>query len=76
MQRKGHLLNTPDWVLHFAVKALEGVGGDFEWWLWPESRIGHLRVPVTAAEALLIPDGMVVADAGDAGDRRPRTVSL
>lgn len=61
-------------VERFAGEALAGVGDpDREWWLFSEARIGHLRVPVTPAEYLLVPEGCVIADAGDTGPERPRT---
>jgi hypothetical protein len=55
-----------------AVDALAGVGGDTEWWICANS-IGHLRVPVTAAEALSVPPGRATVDAGESGPQRPRT---
>lgn len=68
----GRMLNQPARVERLAVKALAGVGGDTEWWTCPRG-IGHLRVPVTAAEAQLIPPGCVTTDAGETGPQRPRT---
>lgn len=62
-----------DVVEREAVKALRGVGGDAEWWLFSSARVGHLRVPLTAAEAAQLPPGVAVSDAGDTGPRRPRT---
>lgn len=56
-----------------AVKALRGVGGDREWWIFSERRIGHLRVPVTQDERRLVPVGVVVAAAGKSGPERKRT---
>lgn len=51
-----------------------GVGGEHEWWFWnPRACVGHLRVPVTAAEALLIPPGLATSDAGESGPQRRRT---
>jgi hypothetical protein len=35
--------------------------------------VGYLRVPVTETEVVLVPPGVVVADAGYAGELRPRT---
>lgn len=56
------------------MKLLTGVGGDAEYWFWnPAVLVGHLRVPVTAAEYARVPPGCVVADAGESGPRRPRT---
>jgi hypothetical protein len=55
------------------VRLLAGVGGDHEWWIYSAARVGHLRVPVTAAEFEQIPPGCVVADAGESGVQRPRT---
>ncbi len=55
---------------------LAGVGGDCEWWIYRAgtgSPVGYLRVPVTEAEYLVCPAGLVVADAGETGPRRPRT---
>ena len=57
----------------YAVVALDGVGGDSEWWLYSAQRIGHLRAPVTKEENPMIPEGLTVADAGDSGPLRPRT---
>jgi hypothetical protein len=57
------------------VKLLRGVGDPvWEWWFWnPDALVGHLRVPVTAAENVHIPAACVVADAGESGPLRPRT---
>lgn len=68
----GQFLDQPARLERAAMKALAGVGGDTEWWTCPRG-IGHLRVPVTAEEAQLIPPGRVMADAGDTGPQRPRT---
>jgi len=56
-----------------AVKLLAGVGGDVEWWLWTDNRVGHLRVALTAEEYERVPPGCVLADAGESGLQRPRT---
>jgi hypothetical protein len=57
-----------------AVKVLTDVGGDREWWIWnPRSRIGHLRVALTAAEFEQVPPGVAIADAGESGPERRRT---
>lgn len=56
-----------------AIRLLTGVGGDREWWLWSRAWVGHLRVPVTAAEYTQVPPGCVIADAGETGPERPRT---
>lgn len=58
-----------------AVKLLRGVGDpDREWWYWnPDVLVGHLRVPVTAAESITLPPGCAVADAGESGPLRART---
>jgi hypothetical protein len=60
-----------------AVRALAGVGGEVEWWTFGTgpmaAPVGYLRVPVTEAEVVLVPPGVVVADAGYAGELRPRT---
>lgn len=53
---------------------LADVGGDREWWVWnPRSRVGHLRVALTAEEARQIPTAPVLMDAGPAGPPRART---
>lgn len=59
-----------------AVRLLEGVGGDHEWWVWNlpiVGLVGHLRVPLTPAENDLVPPGCVLHDAGETGPMRPRT---
>lgn len=57
-----------------AIKLLRGVGGDREWWLWPGSLVGHLRVALTEAEAATLPPWCgPVDDAGESGPERPRT---
>jgi hypothetical protein len=58
-----------------AVKLLRGVGGDREWWIWPDSLIGHLRIGLTLGEyESLVPWCGPVDDAGDAGPERAREV--
>ena len=70
----GKGLNRPDVTEREAIKLLAGVGGDSEWWLYnPAALVGHLRVPVTEIEYLQCPSGLVQADAGPSGPRRPRT---
>lgn len=58
-----------------AVKLLRGVGDPGrEWWIWnPAVLVGHLRVPVTAAEYATLPPGCAQYDAGDPGPLRART---
>lgn len=67
----------PQLALKEAVKLLDGVGGDCEWWTFGSGpkgeHVGYLRVPVTEAEYAMCPAGIVTADAGDAGPRRART---
>lgn len=79
IQRKGQALDLPDRAERYAIRALSGVGGETEWWLYNREAVhlpvGHLRVPVTAAEAVLIPPGLVTMDAGETGPQRPRSVS-
>lgn len=77
-QRKGRFLADEARLQRLAVAALRGVGGDIEWWVYAlmlngPAVVGHLRVPVTAAEAALIPAGIVTTDAGETGPPRPRT---
>lgn len=55
-----------------AVSALQGVGGDHEWWIW-QRRVGHLRVPLVAEEIAQLAPGLAVDDAGETGPMRPRT---
>lgn len=68
-------LHQPRRCERAAVDILHGVGDPArEWWLYnPVARVGHLRVPVTAAESLLIPPGLVTTDAGETGPLRKRT---
>lgn len=56
-----------------AVKALQGVGGDSEWWWHSPGRVGHLRVPVTTDEYAQMPPGCARDDAGETGPQRKRT---
>jgi hypothetical protein len=57
-----------------AVKLLRGVGGGREWWTWPESLVGHLRVALTEAEYAQLPPWQgPVDDAGESGPERTRT---
>lgn len=70
-------LSNSGLALKEAVRLLAGVGGDCEWWIYGggpnRDPVGYLRVPVTEAEYASCPAGMVVADAGETGPRRPRT---
>lgn len=74
-RRSGRKIDDESSVEHYAVRALDSVGGDFEWWQWGDSLVGHLRVPVTLDELPLVPPGIVVMDAGFEGIRRERTRS-
>ncbi|HMG65674.1 MAG TPA: hypothetical protein VK599_22240 [Streptosporangiaceae bacterium] len=57
-----------------AVKLLRGAGGGREWWTWPESLVGHLRVALTPEEAAALPPWCgPVGDAGESGPERSRT---
>lgn len=56
-QRRG-LIEDEAYVERAAIDTLAGVGESSEWWCYPRG-IGHLRVPVTRAEAELIPPGCV-----------------
>jgi hypothetical protein len=75
--RRGKL-NKPLQVEAEAIRLLRGVGDpEREWWVWnlnlgASPWVGHLRVPVTAAEALLIPAGCALHDAGESGPLRVR----
>jgi hypothetical protein len=76
--RSGYRLAASSAVEAIAVQLLAGVGKtDGEWWLHSGSRVGHLRVGITDAEALAMwPDGVIpiaTADAGPEGIYRPRT---
>jgi hypothetical protein len=72
--RRYELVNAPNVAEREAVKALRGVGGDREWWLWNDTtNIGHLRVAVTPQEFEQIPCGTAHHDAGESGPERPRT---
>lgn len=70
--RRSELVDAPALAEAAAVRALRGVGGDREWWLW-NGRFGHLRVAVTDAENAALPCGVAAHDAGEAGPERPRT---
>jgi hypothetical protein len=77
-QRKGRFLDDPARIERLAVAALRGVGGPDEWWVYAlmlngPAIVGHLRVPVTPAEYLLVPPGLVTTDAGETGPQRERT---
>lgn len=67
-------LHRPNHAEVAAIAGLAGVGDPaVEWWLWNNAaRVGHLRVPVTPAEYLLVPDGLVTTDAGETGPLRRR----
>ncbi len=67
-------LNLPSVAEREGVRLLAGVGGVAEWWIWTPARIGHLRVGLTAAEFSQVSPACVIADAGDSGPQRPRTV--
>lgn len=63
-----------------AVRLLRGVGGNREWWIHNGSAtsaggiaVGHLRVPLTAAETAALPAGCALHDAGESGPERART---
>ena len=74
VQDRTGALHQPRIAERHAIEALADVGGDHEWWIWrTEPRVGHLRVPITAAEAALVPPGCVLGDAGESGPLRPRT---
>ena len=62
---------VPQLVEAEAIRCVEGVGGDREWWI--HTRMGHLRVAVTPEEFAAIPCGIAEHDAGDSGPERPRT---
>lgn len=66
-------MTAPSICEQVAVEQLAGVGGDIEWWIY-RNNVGHLRVPITAAEASLIPPGLAEHDAGKTGPQRPRTI--
>jgi hypothetical protein len=77
-QRKGRFLDDPARLERLAVAALRGVGGGHEWWIHSlmlngPAIVGHLRVPVTAEEFMVVPSGIVTTDAGETGPQRPRT---
>jgi len=71
-------VDSPAEAERYAVAALEGVGGDREWWYYNAAGfaggpVGHLRVSVTPEEAAMIPPGLAVHDAGESGPERERT---
>jgi hypothetical protein len=72
---QGIFIADPDRALAIAVDLLRGVGGDTEWWTDGEYKaaVYHLRVPITPAEYLATPPGVVTSDAGKTGPQRPRT---
>lgn len=65
---------VPDVLETWAIRALLDVGGNWERWRISPAGIGHLHVPVTAEEILLVPAGTVTTDAGIVGPERPRTL--
>jgi hypothetical protein len=79
VQRKGRFLDDAPRAERYAVRALAGVGGDREWWIWRSNEatgagwVGHLRVPITPAEAAMVPEGIVEMDAGETGPERERS---
>ncbi|MGZ4596241.1 MAG: hypothetical protein ACXV2H_07160 [Actinomycetes bacterium] len=69
----GSFLRSPGRLERLATRALVGVGGDREWWIWrPAAHVGHLRVDVTPEEYALIPPGCALSDAGETGLERRR----
>lgn len=72
-QNDGGMMYAPRRVEAAAFDALRGVGGDVEWWIYTAARVGHLRVPVTVDENVLIAPGMAIDDAGETGPQRRRT---
>lgn len=78
MQSKGRWLDEPDAAERLAVRLLEGVGGEREWWLAHgefAAHVAHLRVAVTPEEWAVIGPGLAEHDAGATGPERPRTLS-
>jgi hypothetical protein len=79
LQKKQKFSTDDDRLQRIAIPALEGVGGEREWWVLKtndvtdEGWVGHLRVNVTPEENALIPPGLVWTDAGATGPERPRT---
>jgi hypothetical protein len=65
-------LDLPSICEPHAIRALAGVGGDREWWIWSPARIGHLRVAVTPEEHAAMPAGVALDDAGESGPERAR----
>lgn len=72
--RRGERQDVPQICEKEAVKLLRGVGGPREWWIWPGSLVGHLRVGLTDGEAATLPPFCgPLADAGESGPERERT---
>lgn len=70
---RGPVVVDPALLEETALALCGGVGGSWERWRISPAGIGHLHVPVTAAEFVEIPPGLVVGDAGETGPERPRT---
>lgn len=70
----GHsTVNNPTAARERCLVLLEGVGASGgARWLWTPDRLGHLRVPLTAVEALLVPPAGRVINPGELGDEVPR----
>jgi hypothetical protein len=67
------MLAEPARLEKIAVRLLKPVGGRYEWWTWSKtSRVGHLRVALTAEEYERVPPGCATTDAGESGPRRRR----
>jgi hypothetical protein len=70
-------MNMPRLALKEAVGLLAGVGGEHEWWTFGTGPaglyVGYLRVAMLETEYSQCPAGVVTADAGEAGARRPRS---
>ena len=70
-------VDRPELAEREGIRLLAGVGGEREWWAWgvgpAGGLVGYLRVALTAAEFAMMPAGIAVSDAGDAGPERPRT---
>lgn len=76
LQHNGEWTLDPPRLEQLAIAYLAGVGGDHEWWMpMGETNpfVAHLRVPTTLTEQCAIPPGLVTMDAGEVGQRRPRT---
>lgn len=72
---RNKLVSAPGRVERLALPYLAGVGNAREWWVWrPALKVGHLRVGLTDDEAAALTCELVVADAGDSGPERPRTL--